>query len=661
MRRTLFRSMALTNIRNNRKFYLPYILTIILTVAMFFNMCSISRNQQYEEFATVKEILGFGVVIIGIFSVIFLFYTNSFLMKRRKKELGLYHILGLEKRHISRILIWETLIVAAGGLTAGILFGQLFDRLMFLVLLKVFQLKVNVFYEMQPYAFQMTLEVFAAIFALILIYNIVQIGKASAIELLKSENVGEREPKARWFLALVGTALIGFGYYIAVTTDNIMAALVNFLIAVLAVVIGTYLLFLAGSIAILKLLKKKKRFYYKTNHFVAVSGLIYRMKQNAVGLANICILSTGVLLVISTTVCLYAGMKDILIGRFPTEISATSDNDEYEAANVSEDSKELEEVFYQTAEQCDLKLENFSAYKSLSVSYRKVPGGFSAEQDGNVQLSELAALTFITADTYRELTGEDLKLSGNEVAVNTEKGEKMNSFELMGETYQVKTKLDKFPVSNDMAYMVPGWYNVVVSGEEALKTIFENQKEGYRIYSPIRHLIQADVSGTEADAVQFYETLRKNVIDRNFETQLQCRYTSRDELHIMYGSMLFLGIFLGALFLMATVLIIYYKQMVEGYDDRSNFVIMKKVGMDRQEVRRCIKSQILLLFFLPLGTALVHCAAAFPLMLRILQAFYMDNRMLFLTVTLITGAVFTVVYIIVYALTAKAYYGIVNE
>lgn len=661
MRRALFRSMAFTNIRNNRKFYLPYILTIILTTAMFFNMCSISQNEQYSEFATVKEILGFGIVIIGIFSVIFLFYTNSFLMKRRKKEFGLYHILGLEKRHVSHILAWETVITAAGGIGAGLLFGVLFDRLMFLVLLKVFQLKVSVSYEIQPLAFKTTLAVFSSIFLLILCSDILQIKKNSAIDLLKSEKAGEKEPKARWILALAGIVLIGIGYYLAITTDNLMAALTNFLIAVIAVVIGTYLLFLAGSIAILKMLKKKKRFYYKTNRFVAVSGLIYRMKQNAVGLANICVLSTGVLLVISTTVCLYAGMNDILTGRFPTEIAAFSDSNEYEAENVSEGAEELKNAFYETAGQCGLKLENVSAYKSLSVSYLKIPGGFSTEANGNIQLSDLAALTFITSDTYEELTGEDLQLSGNEVAVNTEKGERMKEFELMGETYQVKKELDKFPVSNEMAHMVPGWYNIVVSGDEALKTIFENQKKGYQIYSPIKYFIQADVSGTEEDAMHFYEALCQTAAERKFETRLQCRYASRDELHIMYGSMLFLGIFLGTLFLMATVLIIYYKQMMEGYDDRNNYVIMKKVGMDRREVRRCIKSQILLLFFLPLGTALVHCAAAFPLMLRILQAFYMDNWMLFLTVTLITAAVFTVVYIIVYAMTAKSYYGIVNE
>lgn len=653
--------MAITNIRNNRKFYLPYILTIIMTVAMFFNMCSISQNKEYTEIGAVGTVLSFGVTVIGIFAVIFLFYTNSFLMKRRKKELGLYHILGLEKQHISRILLWEALMVWGFFAAVGILFGMLFDRLMFLILLKIFRYPLSVSHHLQPYAIKMTLIVFFGIFVLILAFDIRQLQKNSAIDLLKSENLGEREPKAHWFLAFLGMVMTGIGYYLAITTDNIVSALTVFLFAVIIVIIGTYLLFLAGSIAILKILRKKKTFYYKTKHFVAVSGLIYRMKQNAVGLANICVLSTGVLLVISTTVCLYAGMQDILSGRFPTEISAESDNEEYNASNVSEAAEALKTVFYETADQCGVEIENFSAYKSLNVAYVKVPEGFSAEQDGNVSLNELAAINFITADTYEVLTGEKLTLSGNEVAIYTEKGEKLDTFTMMGETYQAVKELDKFPIGNEMAHMVPGWYNIVVSSEAALQTIFENQKEGQRIYSPIKYLIQCDVSGNDADAVAYFEQLRKNVSDGEYETYLQCRYVSSDELNLMYGSMLFLGVFLGVLFLMATVLIIYYKQMMEGYDDRNNFVIMKKVGMDQREVRRCIKSQILILFFLPLCTALLHCAAAFPLMMRILQAFYMNNWMLFLGVTLITAAVFTIVYIVVYALTARTYYKIVSE
>lgn len=658
MSRNVFRTMALTNIRKNHRFYIPFLLTIILTAAMFCNMCGISRNSAFTENSSVAMVLQFGVAIIGLFGVIFVFYTNSFLMKRRKKELGLYHILGMEKRHISRVLFWETVILAVTGILGGIAAGILLDRLMFLIILRIFHYPISVSYQIQPYAVWMTLAVFGAIFLLVLLSNIHQIRQSSAIELLKSEKTGEREPKAKWILAIAGLICLGIGYYIAITTDNITEALSMFLVAVLLVIFGTYCLFMAGSITILKFLKKNKNYYYRTNHFVAVSGMIYRMKQNAVGLANICILSTGVLLVISTTVSLYAGMQDILDTRFPTEISA-----DYDDSSNDEENQRLEDLIHTISEEQGIGILNYLAYEKMDIAVSKDGNELGKQKPQEiVSFNEMAAITLITEDTYQKLTGRELSLQEQEVAVYGTKGKLPENFTLFGRDYKVREILEEFPVSNDYAYLVPNWFSIVVNSEE-FENIYMLQKEVYeKSASEKEFKVYFDVEGGEEKAVAFFEYLRTALHEAKDMKlpAIECRYLERDDAYTTFGSMLFLGIYLGTLFLMATVLIIYYKQIIEGYEDRDRYVIMQKVGMDKREVKRSIKSQILILFFLPLATALVHCLAAFPLMNRILQAFNMNNMRLFAGVTAIVAAIFTLGYVLVYAITARTYYHIVS-
>lgn len=660
MRRGLFRTMSWTNIRNNRRFYVPFLLTVILTAAMFYNMCSVSRNPAFTEKEAIALVLEFGVYIIGIFAAIFTFYTNSFLMKRRKRELGLYHILGLEKRHISSIMAWETFLLAFAGIGGGILVGLLLDRLMFLIILKVFHYPVSVAYRIDPFAIRTTLLTFTVIFLLVLLYNILSIRKASAIELLKSSDTGEREPKTRWVIAVIGFVCMAAGYYIAITTDNIIDALTMLFVAVLLVMAGTYCLFLAGSIAFLKMLKKRKNYYYRTNHFVAISGMIYRMKQNAVGLANICILSTGVLLVISTTVSLYAGMADISSSRYPTEIAVTY----YESSREQNDA--LEHTAAETAEELGVKLKNYQAYQSLSVTFLKreneLLADTAAETPATVSYDDLAAVTLISADTYAHMTGETLQLADNEVAVYCAKGKLADTFQMMGEAYTIAADLEKFPVGNSMAHVVPCWFSIVVSSDEKLAEIDRMQKETFSYPSDLQYKMQFDVEGGEEKADALYERLLQKFAEAEGipRYSAESRYEFRDQSYLMYGSMLFLGCYLGTLFLMATVLIIYYKQIIEGYEDRGRYVIMRKVGMNNREIRRSIKSQIIFMFFLPLGTALLHCAAAFPLMRQVLQAFYMNNTLLFAGVTAVVAGIFSVCYILVYSITARSYYHIVS-
>ncbi|MDO4344101.1 MAG: FtsX-like permease family protein [Eubacteriales bacterium] len=658
MSKSIFRTMALTNIRGNRRFYVPFLLTIVMTAAMFYSMCSIGKNPVITEHGAVKDTLEFGVYIIGIFAVIFIFYTNSFLMKRRKRELGLYHILGLEKRHITGVLFWETLFLAAVGIGGGLALGILLDRLMFLGILKVFRFSVSVPYQIYPSAVGRTAALFAVIFLLIFFSNVRSVRRVSAIELLKSENAGEREPKTRWVLAVLGAVCTGTGYYMAITVDNVQAALTSLFIAVLLVMVGTYCLFMAGSIAVLKRLKKNRAYYYRTNHFVAVSGLIYRMKQNAVGLANIAILSTGVLLIISTTVCLYAGMDDIIRDRFPTEISLTNSD------GTQEEHSAIEQNVQEVSEELGIKVQNYRAYQEINITFLKKENELSAEIDSGavISMNDVLPVTFITAQTYEELTGEKLTLQGNQVALFHSRDMLSETFRIMGEEYQTAAELETFPVSNKMQNVAPDWMNIVVSNDEVLQRIYLAQKEAYETPSSMVFEVEFDAGGTQEESAAFYHRLEEKLQadSRITNYNSDSRTLARDDLYQLYGGILFLGIYLGTLFLMATVLIIYYKQIIEGYEDQNRYVILKKVGMDKKEVKRSIRSQILILFFLPLGTALLHCLAAFRLMTKILQAFYMNNILLFAGVTAAVAAIFTLVYILVYSITAKSYYHIVN-
>lgn len=648
--------MARTNMRNSRKFYLPYLLTIILTVAMYCNMCSVSINSAFTQEAAAEVILQFGTVVVAIFSVIFIFYTNSFLIKRRKQELGLYHILGLEKRHVARILAWEVFYIAFAGILGGIAAGLLIDRLMFLIILKIVDYASGVSYRIEPKVFSQTATVFAGIFILVFLYDVISIRRSSAIELLGSRRAGEKEPKARWLIVLAGFGCLGYGYYLANTVETIPTALNVLFFAVVLVMIGTYCLFLCGSVAILKFLRRRKGYYYRTNHFVAVSGLIYRMKQNAVGFANICILSTGVLLVVSTTVCLYAGMNDMVRTRYPKELNLSMNH------AGEQDVAQVEKTIQKTAEKLGIAVNDLLVYDHLDVSFLLKENELSADMDGSGMISfdNVAAASFFTADTYAHMTGEKLALSDREVAVYHLPKELSGEFRILGETYTVAAELDDFPVKNEMEHIIKNWMQIVVKDEAALADIFRAQQEQYDMASEMEMNAEWNVDNGAEAADQLSGALIEAFSKTAGNLNVTSRYWFSDGLKSMNGSMLFLGIYLGVLFLTVTVLIIYYKQIIEGYEDRERFVIMQKVGMDRKDVKRAIRSQILILFYLPLGTALVHCVAAFHLMLKIMEAFYMNNARLFAGVTAVVAGIFSIGYVMVFVITSRAYYQIVS-
>ena len=661
MTRHLYLRLAAGNIKNNRRFYFPFLFTAILTVACFFIMMSTSQSPTLPGGETTRIIMYLGDIIVALFSVIFLYYTNSFLIKRRKKELGLYNILGLEKRHIAKVLAWETVLSGLIAIGLGLGLGALLDRLMYLLLLNLLHFDVSMTYTFLPRVAVLTGVLFAGVFLLLLLSNLIQVGRAKPIELLRGGNVGEKEPRVKWPLVVIGLLTLGTGYYLAVTTESVMAALGVFFLAVLLVIIGTYCLFLAGSIAVLKIMKHNKGYYYKPRHFVSVSGMLYRMKQNAVGLANICILSTMVLVTVSTTVSLYGGVADILDRRYPHDI-------ETHFYNAAEPVKGYaRSVLEQAAQEAGLEIEEMADYETLTMTLT---------QDGNVLDAVLSTelpgvyVQFLTTEGWASLTGQQLQpLGDHEVAICVQSGQLGDQITLLGEDYTVTQRIDEVPKNGGLSGYLGNTYYFVVADHTALEHIQQAQAIAKNYSSDINWEFSASFSGTDAEKAEVINAFRQrfqteeitlNGDSYSLNWYAWVRQDNIQEVYGLYGGFLFLGILLGLLFLMATVLIIYYKQIIEGYDDRSRFQIMRQVGMSRKLISSSVRSQVLTMFLLPLGMAAVHLCFAFPLLTRVLKALALDNVSIFFWCTLITFAAFVLVYILVYLITARVYFRTVS-
>lgn len=659
MSKLLFPKLALVNIKKNRKTYFPYILTCIGTVMMFYTMLFLASNEgmmQLPGSGTVQAMMGFGTVVIGIFSAIFLFYTNSFLMKRRKKEIGLYNILGMAKRHILIVLFFETLFTGLFSLIVGLLCGILGSKLVLLLLLKLLHFSFPFGFEISTIGLTTTILVFGAIFFVTLLFNLFQIHVSKPIELLRGGETGEKEPKTKWFLTIFGLLTLGGGYALALWVENPIDALLWFFVAVILVMIGTYSLFTAGSIAILKLLRKNKRFYYQTRHFTSVSGMIYRMKQNAVGLANICILSTAVLVTLSTTVSLYIGMEDVLTARFPSEIVITATD------STSQQQDEILSAAKEVMEQSGTPVQNQFYYRYVPyVAYQQRTEFLSA--DTSSVSSSVTQLFTITQEDYNRMCGTEVSLSPDEVLLYVMRGSfDGQQMRVFGHDFRVKEQLTEFPLNGSYSAMIIDSYYLVVSDQSVMQQLQNsagddqpNAQQNSSFYMGVdvdREAVSRDdillLSGEFQEGLQ-----RTNAV-------VECREENREDFYALYGGFLFLGIFLGALFLMATVLIIYYKQISEGYDDKERFQIMQKVGMTKKEIKKTIHSQILMVFFLPLLIAVIHIAFAFKMMTQILACLNLFNTLLFALCTVGTILIFAILYAVVYSLTARTYYKIVE-
>lgn len=659
MSNMFYPKLAASNMKKNARLYVPYLLTCIATVMMYYIINALADNQSLEGTyggSHVTYCLDFGSWVVCIFAVIFLFYTNSFLMKRRKKEFGLFNILGMEKRHISRIIFIETLYAALLSLGLGIGFGIFFSKLVELVLYNLLHFEIQMGIEISLPAVVRTLVLFAAIFLLILLNSLRQIHLSNPIELLRGGNVGEREPKAKWLLALIGFGCLGGGYYISLTTESPLEAMFLFFVAIVLVMIGTYCLFTAGSIVVLKLMKKNKKFYYQTRHFTSISGMIYRMKQNAVGLANICILSTGVLIMLSTTCSLYTGMEDLLRSRFPRNVQMQAD---------AVTSQQIEAI----NEAADRAVQEQSLQQESRVSYRSVDLFVSREGDqflwrGEKELSmggNLVRFTCIPLEDYGTMGGETETLEPDEVLVYEANGHLNTDVIRMGQKeYKVKKLLDDLFTTNSQVDALTDTFYLIVPSLDTVSEMLKDGSGAAQETPEVGYYLGFDLDVEPEIEKAVISRINESIESENLPFYVEGAEGSRDSFYSLYGSLLFLGIFLGLLFVIATVLIIYYKQITEGYEDKERFHIMQKVGMSKREVKGTIHSQVLAVFFLPLLMACVHTAFAYPVVKKILLMMNLSNTWIFVQTTLVTVAAFAVFYVLVYSLTAKAYYRIVS-
>lgn len=687
--KSLYPKLAWQSLKHNGKFYFPYFLTILFTAAVFYIMIALAGasdlpNKTRYEYLSV--FMGIGVFLVGVFAVIFLFYTNSFLMKRRKKELGLYNVLGMGKGNIAAVLVWETLILGFSGVVGGILFGMLFQRLLTLIIYRVIHFSAGFTFYISWLGIAVTAIFFGAVLLLNLIFNLIRMGQQNPIAMMREGSAGEKEPKAKWLLALIGLVTLGGGYYIALRVTNSMEAFANYFIAVFLVVIGTYCLFTAGSITLLKILKKNKRYYYQTGHFITISGMLYRMKRNAVGLANICILCTMTLVMISGTVSLYLGTEGVVEVRTPADWTSTlrfrPEEGEPDFDGLTE---KVEEI---AAAQGVPATESYGFLNSSQDLFLR-DGALDTcpldEKDTVTYDAELEVL-FISLDAYNHLTGQSKTLGSDQVLVWCQGWQlpdtltlpyhSFQSQEVSGEprSFQIKEFLDDFPATGGWSPMIgannaeTGGICVVVPDDAALLDLYEQFQTANG--GSMEWTLFTTLSGTEEEKLEAYYNTFADYSGENYPDfsgtgswlafSTESKAMNLAEGYNMNGGFFFLGVFLGVLFLMAAVLIIYYKQISEGYEDRQRFQIMQQVGLERRQIKRSINRQILVVFFLPLLAAALHLLFDFRLMVLLLQLFAMTDVRLTATCSLLTFGVFAVLYILVYRITARSYYKIVS-
>lgn len=653
--------LACTNLSRNRRVYLPYLLSSLGIIIMFYTISSLSQGIDEEAMyggSSTASMMRLGVFVIGLFAVLFLFYTNSFIMKRRKKEIGLYNILGMEKRHIANILFRETLLVAVSSLVLGIGLGILFSRAMFWLLGIVLSVELPIAFVVPLSSVVQTLVLFGVIFLLTLCYNLLQVKLSKPIELLHGGETGEKEPKAHWVLAILGVALLGTGYTMAVTIQDPLQALLFFFVAVILVILGTYLLFITGITALLKLLKKNKGFYYKTNHFTAISGMLFRMKQNAAGLASICVLFTALLVTVSTTFSLYTSMDGLMRTRYPRNIRITAQGANQEAKDM------IRDVVAEKSSALGLTIENVVDRECWDMTVFRMGSALNTQDipDNSYTVDSYAVVYFFTQEEFQRFSGQELALSENQAVLFDPVGTfpEGDTLSIDDQEFQLLPSDYQFPDASTMAQIYEVYYLVVkdVSVVEAvLGPTGVNLAPSYSY--------DFDVAGGNPDGIMaLIEALREQDFSGKGVSYdslwMEDSATARQDFLNLYGGLFFLGMFLGVLFLLGTALIIYYKQVSEGYDDARRFSIMQKVGMSHREVKKSIHSQILLVFFLPLLMAVIHLAFAFPMLQKILLVMGLADVPLILLSTLGCVAVFAIAYLVIYAFTARTYTKIVE-
>lgn len=677
MTKKLYFSLAKNNIKKNKSTFYPFLISILMMVAMFYIISSVSYEVSHAKgfygMDAMEMVLEFGSYVCGIFAALVIFYTNSFLLKQRSRELGLYSMLGLEKRHIAKVLFWENCIIGLTGLAGGLIIGILFSRLMSLILLKMIGTSIKLDFMIPKNSIVTTVILFTAVYLVNFFVANIRVARLKPIELLQSGKKGERELKANWLFGVFGIVSLGIGYYLSVTTKNPIKALNTFFIAVLLVILGTYLLFISGSVMLLKILKKNKRFYYHKSHFITVSSMAYRMKRNAVGLANICILSTAVLIILSSTICLYVGIEDVLRLQYPRDVRIECDANKAEL-NI----EKMEKIIQQKVKEAGK--ETLQVKKGYSFNYLGCKGENNHYMiAGTFNADNMQYLTMYSLEEYNQLADNKNKLGKigkNEIWAYDEKGTlkdgqkifladenytvhilKKEEFQKMRNQKQgLYFDIDESSLGETINFFLPNLKELYKMQKKAK----ELEKKGSFSYPTMQYAYAFNMSEKNVKKVEtFVDTLEKTLKEADISCKIRSLVINRDGFYGIFASLFFIGIFIGSIFLMTTVLIIYYKQISEGYEDKERFEILQKVGMSQKEVKKVIHSQILQVFFLPILLASLHIAFAFPCVKKILEMFFMSNTELFIGCTVSSILLFTIVYAIVYKLTAKTYYKIV--
>lgn len=675
----LYPKLAWQGIRKNAETYLPYLLMGILMVGVSYIMNYLTRPALMGALSmggTTLMVLQMGKIVISVFSVIFLYYCNSFLIRRRMKEFGLYNILGMGKGNIARVMLWETLLTAllvfAGGLLLGLSLSRLVEMALINLLHADYTVPTELFY---PDGVTWVLLLFGGIYVLILLANLLRMRLSNPVALLKSENTGEKPPKANWFFGLIGLLILLSAYYVAAVSQSPLEALIFFFIAVLMVIVATYLLLVSGSVTLCRMLRRNKRYYYQTRHFISVSAMAYRMKRNGAGMATICILCTMVLVILTSTVCLYGGTDSMVDAICPQDINLTIG---LEARDGEENWKRLDamqQMALDVTEEMGLTPENITSQRALVATGKVQNGDYGIITDADSLKANVLELTVYPLSVYEQATGETVTLADRELLYASFKtNEAFSSMSFYGSApYRMIRAEKELPKRLLSADYRSAWGCLVVFTNDAEAFHSEimalvGEKSGKAMMMD-RLALHFDLD-SEADTdtqEKLVKTLRSEAMkltgkdfygmsSLNVDTRLLCRmdYLS------LFGSLFFLGMVLGPLFSIAAVLIMYYKQICEGYEDAERFAVMRKVGLTDAEIRRSVNSQVLTVFFAPLLMAGLHMLFAMPMIRLILGAFGLHNDSLFYGIGIGCYVVFAVIYALMYLLTSRRYYRIVR-
>ncbi len=656
MRKTfILPRLAFNSIKKNASTYLPYVFATSFAVSVFFIFSAIAVNPMIQIMPHadyLSMLMQIGKVLLGLVLIPFCFYTNSFLIKQRRREIGLYSLLGLEKRHIGFIIGAETVTVYLASVLFGTATALVFSRLIFLMLLNITKLPINVEFTAELSCYIETAAFFGSIFLLNLLINLIQISKISPIELFRSTRHGEKQPKRLWPSALLGTVALGSGYYLAVNFRLDGYFLLVVFGAILLVLIGTYCLFASGIIALLRVLKKNRSFYYDHKNFITISGMLYRMRKNAASLSNICIFSTMVIITLVCTVSLFRGMGSIADYRYPYDVDIRFINGQFTQREA------LQQEILTQAQAKDVTVSNLIEFEYVSMNLAKHDESFVLPQDADEHSRSYTVRVLTLSDYNRIENAQETLDEGELLFFGTGRDSNFSDLSLAGKTYKVKKELESLCFETKEPNALMETYYLVVPDFKEQTYLYNamNRAADQWVYT-----IRFDLSGKQENQEQFLATISQGTAQMPGFKAFDSRMDGERQDAAILGGLLFLGVFFGIIFMVCMIMIMYYKQLSEGFEDKTNFDVMQQVGMSQSEVKSAIRTQILTVFFLPLLMALLHTAIALGPVETMMNSLNLYNHRLIIFSAFGVCAVFAAVYIISYRMTAKAYYRIVRR